>query len=234
VKNMIAIIPARGGSKGLPGKNLRSLEGLPLIAWTIKSAQECQLVDSIVVTSDDSEILSIASEFGVSQLIRRPDELATDDSTTGDAVRHVLSVIERPENFVLLQPTSPLRNSAILTESIRLFQNSKSKSLVSVTRSTESPYWTFKLTNGLLQRVIEDSLFLDQRQKLPKTYVLNGAIYIWNTSHFLSHGDLISNSTLGFEMSSEVSIDIDSLEDFEEATRIFRRVNNIKTEKEFR
>ena len=220
---MMAIIPARGGSKGLPRKNLRPLGGIPLIAWTIKAAKESPLVDLVVVTSDDQEILDIATKFGADIIIKRPPHLATDDATTADAVKHVFENLQYPENFVLLQPTSPLRNEHYVTECIDFFRSSKAKSVVSVTKSTESPYWTFTIENQILTRVVKSNQFFDQRQKLPTTFVLNGAIYVWDTNHFLRNGDFVSSMTRAFEMPAEVSIDIDSLEDFERASKYFNR-----------
>ena len=224
VKNMVAIIPARGGSKGLPRKNLRELGGLPLIAWTIKAAKECPLIDSVIVTSDDSEILSVSAQYGADELIKRPSELATDDATTASCVRHVFSEIPKSHNFALLQPTSPLRDSKILTECVRYFFDSKALSIVSVTESSESPYWTFKIIENKLIRVIETIEPIDQRQKLPKTFVLNGAIYLWNTEYFLESGDFVSDRTLAFQMPRGMSIDIDTLEDFEEASKRLDRL----------
>ena len=218
---MMAIIPARGGSKGLPRKNLRPLGGIPLIAWTIKAAKESPLIDLVVVTSDDQEILDIATNFGADLVIKRPQHLATDDATTSDAVKHVFENLQYPENFVLLQPTSPLRNEQYLTACIKFFRSSKAKSVVSVTKSTESPYWTFTIENQILTRVVKTDQFFDQRQKLPTTFILNGAIYVWETNHFLQNGDFVSSITRAFEMPPEVSIDIDSIEDFKRASEFF-------------
>jgi CMP-N,N'-diacetyllegionaminic acid synthase len=218
---MMAIIPARGGSKGLPRKNLRPLGGIPLIAWTIKAAKESPLIDLVVVTSDDQEILDIATKFGTDVIIKRPPHLATDDATTSDAVRHVFETLQYPENFVLLQPTSPLRNEQHVTACIKFFRSSKAKSVVSVTKSTESPYWTFTIESQILTRVVKTDQFFDQRQKLPTTFVLNGAIYVWETNHFLQNGDFVSPITRAFEMPADVSIDIDSIEDFERAREYF-------------
>jgi len=223
---MMAIIPARGGSKGLPRKNLRPLCGLPLIAWTIKAAKECPLIDCVVVTSDDPEILDVANQFGADQLIRRPEELATDEATTSDAVHHVFSQIPLPDNFVLLQPTSPLRSSYILTNCVNLFMSTDAVSVVSVTKSSESPFWTYTMEGGVLNQVVKTGGHFDQRQKLPTTYFLNGAMYVWNTAYFMTHGDLVTSSSVGFEMSNEVSVDIDTFEDFKKATIFFENLAN--------
>jgi glucosamine 6-phosphate synthetase-like amidotransferase/phosphosugar isomerase protein len=102
MKNMVAIIPARGGSKGLPRKNLRELGGLPLIAWTIKAAKECPLIDSVIVTSDDPEILSVSAQYGADELIVRPSQLATDSASSIEAIAHALDNTSESTNFIFM------------------------------------------------------------------------------------------------------------------------------------
>ena len=220
---MMAIIPARGGSKGLPRKNLRPLGGIPLIAWTIKAAKESQLIDFVVVTSDDPEILDIAQQFGADHLISRPKFLASDNATTIQVVDHVLELLPPPKTFVLLQPTSPLRSSAVLNHAIDFFIENNALSLVSVTESSESPYWTFLIQNQSLVPVIPTLKMPNLRQQIPKTFVLNGAIYISDTQLFLKIRKFVSEYSLPYIMEKQISIDIDSLEDFEAASIILER-----------
>ena len=220
---MMAIIPARGGSKGLPRKNLRPLGGIPLIAWTIKAAKESQLIDFVVVTSDDPEILDIAQQFGADHLISRPKFLASDNATTIQVVDHVLELLPPPKTFVLLQPTSPLRSSAVLNHAIDFFIENNALSLVSVTESSESPYWTFLIQNQSLVPVIPTLQMPNLRQQIPKTFVLNGAIYISDTQLFLKIRKFVSEYSLPYIMEKQISIDIDSLEDFEAASIILER-----------
>ena len=220
---MMAIVPARGGSKGLPRKNLRPLGGIPLIAWTIKAAKESQLIDFVVVTSDDPEILDIAQQFGADHLISRPKFLASDNATTIQVVDHVLELLPPPKTFVLLQPTSPLRSSAVLNHAIDCFIENNALSLVSVTESSESPYWTFLIQNQSLVPVIPTLQMPNLRQQIPKTFVLNGAIYISDTQLFLKIRKFVSEYSLPYIMEKQISIDIDSLEDFEAASIILER-----------
>jgi CMP-N-acetylneuraminic acid synthetase len=220
---MMAIIPARGGSKGLPRKNLRLLGGIPLIAWTIKAAKESPLIDLVVVTSDDQEILDIAQQFGADHLISRPKFLASDNATTIQVVDHVFELLPPPKTFVLLQPTSPLRSSAVLNHAIDFFIENNALSLVSVTESSESPYWTFLIQNQSLVPVIPTLKIPNLRQQIPKTFVLNGAIYISDTQLFLKIGKFVSEYSFPYIMEKQISIDIDSLEDFEAASIILER-----------
>jgi CMP-N-acetylneuraminic acid synthetase len=210
---MIAIIPARGGSKGLPRKNLRELGGLPLIAWTIKAAKECPLIDSVIVTSDDPEILSVSAQYGADELIVRPSQLATDSASSIEAIAHALDNTSESTNFILLQPTSPLRNHKHISKAISEFQTLRTNSLVSVTECTENPFWTFTIEQGLLRPVINTKELVYQRQKLPKTYVLNGAIYIQKTENFIANQQMVTESSVPFLMDSNSSADIDTLED---------------------
>ncbi len=221
--NMMAIIPARGGSKGLPRKNLRPLGGIPLIAWTIKAAKESPLIDLVVVTSDDQEILEIARQFGADHLIVRPKVLASDDATTIQVVEHVFELLPPPKTFVLLQPTSPLRSSAVLNHAIDFFVKNNAVSLVSVTESSESPYWTFLIQNQSLVPVIPTLEMPNLRQLVPKTFVLNGAIYISDAQLFLKIRKFVSEYSLPYIMDKQISIDIDSLDDFQAASIVLEQ-----------
>jgi CMP-N-acetylneuraminic acid synthetase len=222
VRNMVAIVPARGGSKGLPRKNLRELGGLPLIAWTIKAAKECPLIDSVIVTSDDPEILSVSAQYGADELITRPPQLATDSTSSIDVISHTLENTQISANLILLQPTSPLRNHQQIFQAISDFQNLKTLSLISVTESTESPFWTFTVQNGFLAPLIETKQFVYQRQLLPKTYILNGAIYIRNIEDFVKTKQLIPENSMPFIMDLQSSADIDSLEDLKSVEKFLK------------
>ena len=213
VRNMVAIIPARGGSKGLPRKNLRELGGIPLIAWTINAAKECPLIDSVIVTSDDPEILSVSAQYGADELITRPPQLATDSASSIGAITHALTNTAESTNFILLQATSPLRSHEHISKAITDFQTLGTNSLVSVTESTESPFWTFTIEQGLLRPVINTKELVYQRQGLPKTYVLNGAIYIQKTKNFIANKRMVTEDSVPFLMDSNSSADIDTLED---------------------
>ena len=223
MRNMVAIIPARGGSKGLPRKNLRELGGIPLIAWTINAAKECPLIDSVIVTSDDPEILSVSAQYGADELITRPPQLATDSASSIGAITHALTNTAESTNFILLQATSPLRSHEHISKAITDFQTLGTNSLVSVTESTESPFWTFTIEQGLLRPVINTKELVYQRQGLPKTYVLNGAIYIQKTKYFIANKRTVTEDSIPFVMDSNSSADIDTLEDLKTVENYLRQ-----------
>jgi CMP-N-acetylneuraminic acid synthetase len=215
VKPLIySIIPARGGSKGLFRKNIRTLAGIPLIAHTIKASLGCNLIDRCFVSTEDSEIQKISIEWGA-EVIDRPQELATDLSLTRDTVKHALNQMLLcgilPEYFVLLQPTSPLRTSTHLTEFIRLFLNSDALSAVSVTEMEHHPYKTFYLNNNNELTPFSDPEYLEApRQILPSVYRPNGAMYIMSSKTFMEKSTFFVWPIIPYIMTSEESIDIDN------------------------
>jgi CMP-N-acetylneuraminic acid synthetase len=211
---ILAIIPARGGSKGIVKKNLASAFNKPLIQWSIEAAIQCSTIDKIVVSSDDIEILETAKKFGVFTL-PRPLELAQDHSSSESVLKHCLEQLSsNNEHFdyaILLQPTSPARNAIHLKEAINYFENTKATSLISVYAPEHSPYKSFTLTNeGLLTGIINNELPFMPRQALPKTYYPNGAIYIINVCDFLEKNSFFTDQCVPFIMSKDVSIDIDT------------------------
>jgi len=147
-KTFLAIIPARGGSKRLPRKNILDLHGKPLISHSIEAGLNSKYIDKVVVSSDDDEILVISEKFGVN-IIKRPDELATDVSTTFDAIKHTINNVEKYDYIVLLQPTSPLRDSKHIDEAIELLKNKNADAVVSVCEMEHSPLWSNTLDDSL-------------------------------------------------------------------------------------
>ena len=215
-KKVLAIIPARGGSKGLPGKNIRTLGVKPLIAWTIESALGNKLIDKTVVSTDCPKIAAVSKTFGAEVPFIRPDWLSTDQAETADVVLHALNSIN--ENFdviVVLQPTSPFRDSGHIEGALEIYENSKAHSLVSICESQKSPYWMFSLEDdGALEPIIHDKNQFSRRQELPKTYCLNGAIYVVDVELFLKNKEFIFEDSKSYLMDFESSVDIDSLMDF--------------------
>jgi CMP-N,N'-diacetyllegionaminic acid synthase len=214
-KKVIAIIPARGGSKGLPGKNIRALGAKPLIAWTIESALGNKLIDKTVVSTDCSKIAAVSKSFGAEVPFIRPGWLSTDEASTADVVLHVLnSIKEQFDVILLLQPTSPFRNSGHIQDALEIYDNSNKPSLVSICESQKSPYLMFSLEDdGALEPVIKDKKKFSRRQDLPKTYCLNGAIYVIDVEFFLKHKEFLFEDSQSYLMDVESSIDIDSLID---------------------
>lgn len=140
-KTFLAIIPARGGSKRLPRKNVLDLCGKPLITWSIEAGLNSKYIDKVVVSSDDDEILEISRKFGA-ETIKRPDELASDTATTFDAIKHTIDNLEKYDYIVLLQPTSPLRDQKHIDEAIELLVEKNADAVVSVCEMDHSPLWS--------------------------------------------------------------------------------------------
>lgn len=217
----LAIIPARGGSKRLPRKNVLDLGGKPLIAWTIEAALECPFINEVMVTTDDDEIAEIAKRYGANVPFMRPRELASDTATSFDAIKHVIDFyreeLGREFDFVvLLQPTSPTRNSQHISEAIELLVERNADAVISVCEVDHSPLWMNTLpSDHSLGKFLRDEVKNVRSQELPKNYRLNGAIYICRTSCLLAEKTFfISNNIFAYIMSKDTSIDIDDLSDF--------------------
>lgn len=210
----LAIIPARGGSKGLPGKNTRPLCGRPMIAWTIDAALKSGCFKRVVVSTDDPQIAHEARIAGAEVPFMRPEELATDTATSMDVVLHALSHFDFPGNFALLQPTSPLRDEWHIKEAIGEFFDSGSGALISVTIS-KPVSWLMELdSERKLHRLLRDEI-APRRQASIVSYVPNGAMYLFDTLEFLNEKKFIPEGSAAYEMSSIDSLDIDTLEDFQ-------------------
>lgn len=219
----IAIIPARGGSKGLPRKNVLDLAGKPLISWTIEACLQSSFVSKTVVSSDDAEILEVSSSYGAETLLR-PKELASDSALTIPVIAHVIDALkEQLEGYryiVLMQPTSPLRTSKHLDEAFSIMSSSKATSLISVTQPVHSPLKSFKLEGCYLKGLINDEYPFMRRQDLPETYHANGAIYIVDIAEFIEHNSLLTSKCLPYVMTAKDSLDIDNIQDLSMAKSI--------------
>lgn len=218
-KKILAIIPARGGSKGLPGKNIRLLNGKPLIVHTIEAALKSKYIDKVIVSTDDSEIMNISKLYGAEVPFLRPKKLATDNSSSIDVVIHCIKWLQNNEcksydYICLLQCTSPIRNVNHIDESIELLNDENIDSIVSLTEVEESPYWMKIIDNGRVKPLLQNNNEYTRRQDLPKVYKLNGAIYINSCNDILENKRLYSNEAMPFVMDLEHSMDIDTLEDF--------------------
>ncbi|MCT7648032.1 acylneuraminate cytidylyltransferase family protein [Aliarcobacter butzleri] len=215
-KTFLAIIPARGGSKRLPRKNVLDLSGKPLIAHTIEAGLKSNYIDKVIVSSDDEEILEISKKFGA-ETIKRPDELASDIATTFDAIKHTIdNNIDKYDYIVLLQPTSPLRNEKHVDEAIELLEEKKANAIISVCEMEHSPLWSNTLpNNGSMKGFLRDEILNKRSQDLEKYYRLNGAIYISRTDKLLEEKTFILKDEIyAYKMSRKFSIDIDEEIDF--------------------
>ena len=213
---VVAIIPARGGSKGIPRKNLVKFLGKPLIQWSIEAALKSKCITDVVVSSDDDEILRESKKNKEVITIKRPKELAQDSSKTEPVLEHVLQILKDREfdYLILLQPTSPSRKAEDIDEAFEKLLKSGANSLISVCSLEHHPYKTFRLNKeGFLEGIINNEFPFYPRQELPETYRANGAIYIIKVKEFIKNNSLLTNNTIHFEMSEESSLDIDTKKD---------------------
>ncbi|WP_417845219.1 cytidylyltransferase domain-containing protein [Thalassospira povalilytica] len=225
---VMAVVTARGGSKGLPNKNVLDFCGKPLIAWSIEAAKKSKLVDRVVVSTEDENIAEIAREYGADVPFMRPDELATDEAVTLDVLKHLVSKIQDYDLIVLLQPTSPLRTVQDIDTAIELCASNAMTSTVSVCEADKSPYWMYYLSEeGQMKNVLtQDQTSSTRRQDLPQAFALNGAVYVISKNALLAGEALVSKDTLAFPMPKSRSVDIDSEEDFVVAEAFFALSKN--------
>ncbi len=209
-KTFLAIIPARGGSKRLPNKNILDLNGKPLVLWSVDAGLKSQYIDKVVVTSDNYNILNISRQAGA-MVIDRPTYLANDTATTFAVVEHTINNIEYYDYVVLLQPTSPLRNETHIDEAIELLLRKSADSIISVCETNHSPLWSNVLPkNCSMSNFIPESLFDKRSQDLETYYRLNGAIYICDTNKLMKEkGFFLKKNIFAYRMDKNVSIDID-------------------------
>ncbi|MDD2974736.1 MAG: acylneuraminate cytidylyltransferase family protein [Aliarcobacter cryaerophilus] len=217
-KTFLGIVPARGGSKRLPRKNMLDLCGKSLIAWSIEAGLNSKYIDKVVVSSDDDEILNISLNFGA-ETIKRPVELASDTATTFDAIKHTIENVEKYDYIVLLQPTSPLRNAKHIDEAIQLLEEKNADAVVSVCEMDHSPLWSNTLPNdGNMRGFLREEILNKRSQDLEKYYRLNGAIYICKTEKLLENKSFfLKDNIFAYIMDRESSIDIDEEIDFKMA-----------------
>ena len=221
--SLLAVIPARGGSKGIPRKNIKELFGKPLIAWTIEVAKTVSEIDRLIVSTEDKEIADVARAFGADVPFLRPTELANDESPGIDPVLHALEMFPEYDEVLLLQPTSPLRSTEDIVGIIQMSKLQKASSIVSVTMLEKSINWMYSFEkNNRLKPLMEETL-VTIRQNLPPTYALNGALYWAKSSWLLQHKAFINNETLGYVMPKERSVDLDYSLDWDWAEFLIQR-----------
>lgn len=213
----VALITARGGSKGLPRKNVLPVNGKPLIVWTIQAALECRLVERVFVSTDNDDIASISEEHGA-EVIIRPSNLASDTASSIDAVTHSIEWLEKngfqTMNMVLLQPTSPLRTSQHLAEALQLFYDKDANFIISVFEPAHTPVKSYvQYENGSIEGLYNSEAPYMRRQDLPRAFQPNGAIYAFSIEEFKRYNHFPKSSTFPYIMSESDSIDIDTKED---------------------
>ena len=219
--NTIAIIPARGGSKGIPQKNIIDLGGLPLLAWSISVARAAKVLDEVYVSTDDDEIAKIAKEYGARVPFLRPKELATDKATTVDAISHFILKLRMenncPDIVVLLQPTQPFRSVETITKAIEAYKLTGS-GVVSVSRVAEHPVLMryFDKSTSVLTRLLGNVNSTVRRQDFSEVYRVNGAVYVNSVEDYVQKKSLNDNP-IGVITTELEGVDIDTLDDLDYA-----------------
>lgn len=218
-KSFLAVIPARGGSKGIPGKNIINVNNKPLIQYTIEAAKSSKYIDRIIVSTDDEEIAKVSIDCGAEVPFLRPENLASDTANTIDVLIHALEELCRDgasyDYIVLLQPTQPLRTSNHIDNAIEMIVMENEESLVSITEVSEHPVLFRTLQqNKRLENLLKTSSTI-RRQEFPKYYKVNGAIYINKINQNFNLNTSLNDNKLGFIMDKESDIDIDEPFDLE-------------------
>ena len=206
----LALIPARGGSKGIPRKNVKLIAGKPLIVWTIEAALRSSGLASVVVSTDDMEIADVARQAGAQVPFMRPTALAQDTTPGLDPVVHALSQLPQYDSMLLLQPTSPLRTTNDIDACLQLATERRARSVVSVSEPETHPYWTYRLSEKQTLERLVDTAPVARRQDLPPVFAVNGALYFAETDWLRSSNSLVGAETLAYVMPRERSFDLDT------------------------
>ena len=218
-KRVLAFIPARGGSKGIPHKNIIDLNGYPLISYSITEALKSKYIDKVLVSTDDEKIASVAKEYGADVPFLRPERLASDKAKTIDAVLHAIDFLhqngEKFDTFVLLQPTQPLRTVEDIDSAIEKYMDNNCTPLVSVCLVDDHPLLIRTIKEGRLESLLNQSSTC-RRQDMPQYYKVNGCIYI-NEIDQIDENTSFNDNKLPFIMPKERSADIDDYSDLKMA-----------------
>ncbi|MFZ4855386.1 MAG: cytidylyltransferase domain-containing protein [Desulfuromonadaceae bacterium] len=214
---VLGLIPARGGSKRLPRKNLLSLAGKPLIFYTIQAGLQSRFIDELIVSTDDVEIAGVSGEYGAKIPFMRPAELARDETSTFEVVLHAIDYYKTVEgrsfeNIVILQPTSPLRDYTDIDNAMLLMHEKKADAVISVCEPAHTPLWCNTLPDDLsMEGFLREDVKHKRSQELDRYYRLNGAIYIFNISRLIAEKTFFINSNIfAYIMHQEKSVDIDT------------------------
>lgn len=218
-KRILAIVPARGGSKGLPGKNIRPLLGKPLIGWSIERAQQSKYVDEIYISTDSQEIAEVAESFGVSVPELRPAYLASDTASSMDFIEYTINRMEEQGNhfdyLILLEPTSPLRDAEDIDKSLEmLIDHPSAKSIVGVCKSEgQHPMYLTKINDGLLVPYVERANSV-RRQDLEELYFFEGTVYVTSIDGFRQYRLFYHKECLAYVVPKWKSYEVDDFIDF--------------------
>ena len=212
-RKVLGVIPARGGSRGLPGKNIAALGGRPLISWTIAAAEGADLIDRCIVSTDDNKIAKAARESGGEVPFMRPADLATAQTPGVDPILHACDQIDGYDIVVMLQPTSPLRRASDIDHAIRHMVDGGRRTCVSVTETKHHPNWLVRVEDDGRLRRFDDQPLVPRRQDLPPIYALNGAVYVADIDTLRRERTFLTEDTAAYVMPAERSFDVDSAAD---------------------
>ena len=229
---ILAIIPARGGSKRLPGKNIKKIGGKPMIAHAILAARKSKYVDRVIVSTDDLKIIKVAKEYGAEVPFIRPAELASDTATTLPVLQHTVTYIEKPGNFkpdliVLIQPTNPLVTSDDIDGTIEKIIATKTNSCFTVSEISQRPEWMYRLDSKKTKLFLnEDNGPTKRSQELPRLAIINGAVYVMRYDTLMKKNKIRDNNTSIYVMPKERSVDVDNIFDFKLAEFLIKLNKN--------
>lgn len=230
-QHVVAIVPARGGSKTLPGKNVKDLGGKPLLAWSIEVATDTDEIDRVIVSTDDDEIADVATAYGA-EVLERPAHLATDDALVVDTIRHAIAACDlsaTAEYVVMLEPTSPLRTSDDVRRCLELLSDETEAydSVATFTDAELNPHRVWQLTADGPEPYIPDADPWQPRQQLPEAYQLTGAVYAFRTDAVTEDGtSLLFGNAGAVLMPQRRAVDIDTELDFRLAELLLPEVHN--------
>ena len=214
-KKVLAVIPARGGSKGIKDKNIKEIAGKPLIAWTIEEAARSKNIDRLILSSDEESIIQVAKEYCCDVPFVRPAALAQDDTPGVEPILHAIKELPGYDFVVVLQPTSPLRVCSDIDEAIELCVRMVAPACVSVTPPGKNPFWTYYLDEDNHLTPLLGGDLVSHRQNLPDVMALNGAVYVAECEWLTRTRSFMAPETIGYRMPPERSFDIDDVLDHE-------------------
>lgn len=229
---ILAVIPARGGSKGIPGKNIRHLGGIPLLAWSLDAARSADSIEEIIISTEDTEIAAVAASLGAEPLFLRPADLAADHTPTLPVLQHILErFADSGRNFdaiCLLQPTSPFRPPGFVEAAIQKFLNSGADSLISVRKVPDefNPHWIFEEgESGFLRLATGEDSIIPRRQELPPAYQRDGSVYLTKAEVIMEQNSLYGKKITWLENTSAIHVNLDLPSDWDEAERLLEKWN---------
>lgn len=224
---VLGVITARGGSKGVPKKNIRPLGGKPLLLWTAEAALKAHRLSRVIISTDDDEIADVAQRAGIEVPFRRPPELATDTAPTLPVLQHAVAWLEERgdvyDAICLLQPTNPLRTSDTIDRCIDMLEQASADSVVTVlpVPAEHNPHWVyFAKPDGQLYLATGESAPIPRRQELPAAYHREGSVYVVRRDVLVQRGSLYGDRVMGYMVSAESSVNIDDVADWERAEKL--------------